>query len=110
MERRKVKEKAKLIEKWKLHPPKQPKAVDRTEMSVRYLPGVEIESDLAEFEVEMRNSYAPDIVRDTTPLETTRFYDSLKPNNFLRVSKSIESLDESQRGSVIIHEDIDDEY
>ena len=108
--RRKVKEKAKLIEKWKLHPPKQPKAVDRTEMSVRYLPGVEIESDLVEFEVEMRNSYAPDIVRDTTPLETTRFYDSLKPNNFLRVSKSIESLDESQRGSVIIHEDIDDEY
>ena len=31
-------------------------------------------------------------------------------DNLLKVSKSIESLDESNRGSVIIHEDIDDEY
>ena len=106
--RRKVKEKADLINKWKLHPPKQPKAVDRTEMSVRYIPGVEIEESstlgIVEFEVEMRNSHAPDIVQDAI------FYDSLTPNHAKSMAKSLESLDESQRGSVIIHDDIDDEY
>ena len=102
--RRKVVQKINLVSKWQFHAPKEVQVVDEQKEYVRYIAPVEESSTLSEVEiyVDMRHSYAPDIIRDTIP-------NALRPKPALSFGKSLESLDfESPRGSIIIHEDIDE--
>ena len=97
-------QKINLVSKWQFHAPKEVQVVDEQREYVRYIAPVEESSTLSEVEiyVYMRHSYAPDIIRDTIP-------NALRPKPALSFGKSLESLDfESPRGSVIIHEDIDE--
>ena len=108
--RRKTLEKVNLINKWEIHPPKQLKAVDRTNMSVRYISRpahVEGEDSMVLSAVETwcegkRMSYAPDLLRGTT-------LSHLHPNSHFSVRNTLDfSKEDAERGSVIIHDEIDE--
>ena len=101
--RQKVQKKINFLSKLEIHAPKKIQSVKGIHQvySVRTIAPLATFSSFEEH-VDMREYLAPDIIRDT--LST-----SLRP----KAANSIDSLDcESPRGSVIIHDDIDeyDEY
>ena len=102
--RRRVKENVNLIDKWTIVEPKKLRPVSRIGLTASDTPGFEIDLSTGTcFEPNMSDSGDPKVLRIKN-----HYIDSLKLNHDIALSKSSKSIDESQRGSVIVHEDVYD--